>query len=85
MFMVFIFLFLYQHGQHGGTHHYWIIFRHEVGWSLRRSLVTLAHYWTFIETIVRAFSYVFLSLMDDTHIVGPLSLLSLPLTTFQSN
>ncbi len=36
-------------------------------------LFTLAHYWTFLETIVWAPNCVFPSLMDDFHIVGPMN------------
>jgi hypothetical protein len=36
-------------------------------------LFVLAHYQAFLETIMRAPSYVFPSLVDDTHIVGPLN------------
>ncbi len=36
-------------------------------------LFVLAHYQTFLETITHAPSYVFPSLMDDIHIVGPMN------------
>jgi hypothetical protein len=36
-------------------------------------LFVLAHYRTFLETIARDPNYVFPSLVDDTHIMGPLS------------
>jgi hypothetical protein len=36
-------------------------------------LFVLAHYRTFLETIVWTFSYIFPSLVDNTHIVGPMS------------
>ncbi len=43
------------------------------GDPLRRLLFVLAHYQTFLNTITWAPSYVFPSLTDDTHIMGPLS------------
>jgi hypothetical protein len=39
-------------------------------------LFDLAHYWTFLKTIARAFNYIFPSLVDNTHIVGPMSEIS---------
>jgi len=39
-------------------------------------LFVLAHYWALLKTIAWALSYVFPSLIDDTHIVGPMSELS---------
>ncbi len=36
-------------------------------------IFVLAHYWTFLKTITEALGCVFLFLIDDTHIVGPLS------------
>ncbi len=60
-----------------GGHQYWIIFRHKVRWSfqwsLKISLIFLAHYQALLETITRAPNYVFPSLVDDTHIVGPMN------------
>jgi hypothetical protein len=46
------------------------------GDPLRGLLFTLAHYWTFLKTIVWAPNCVFPSLTDDFHIVGPMSELS---------
>ncbi len=43
------------------------------GDPLRGPLFVLAHYRTFLNTITWALSYVFPSLTDDTHIMGPLS------------
>jgi hypothetical protein len=43
------------------------------GDPLEGLLFALAHYWTFLKTIAQAFNYIFPSLVDDTHIVGPLS------------
>ncbi len=40
------------------------------GDPLRGLLFTLAHYWTFLETIVWAPDYIFPSLVKDIHIVG---------------
>jgi hypothetical protein len=36
-------------------------------------LFALAHYWTFLKTTTWAHNYVFPSLTNDTHIVGPLN------------
>jgi hypothetical protein len=68
------FFFYYQHGQHeeGVT----IIespSSMEVGWILRWFLFALAHYRTFLKSIAQAPNCVFPSLMDDTHIMGPMS------------
>jgi len=47
-------------------------------------LFALAHYRTLLKTITQAPDYVFQSLTDKTHIVGPMNkIISLPLTTFQ--
>ncbi len=43
------------------------------GDPLGGSLFVLAHYWIFLETIVRTPNYAFTSLADDTHIMGPLN------------
>jgi len=43
------------------------------GDPLEGLLFALAHYWAFLETIVWAPNYVFPSLVDDTHIMGPMS------------
>jgi hypothetical protein len=43
------------------------------GDPLRGLLFVLAHYQTFLKIIMRAPSYIFPSLMDDIHIVGPMS------------
>jgi hypothetical protein len=43
------------------------------GDPLRGFLFALAHYWALLATITWALSRVFPSLVDDTHIVGPLS------------
>jgi hypothetical protein len=43
------------------------------GDPLRGLLFILAHYQVFLETIMWVFSYVFPSLVDDTHIMGPMS------------
>jgi hypothetical protein len=51
-------------------HHYWIIFKHEVGWPLGGLLFILAHYWTFLKTITQALNYVLPSLVGDIHIMG---------------
>ncbi len=37
---------------------------------MRGPLFALAHYWAFLETIMRAPSCIFPSLANDTHIVG---------------
>jgi hypothetical protein len=39
---------------------------------LRGTIFALAHYRTLLETFVRTFSCVFLSLANNTHIVGPI-------------
>jgi len=52
------------------------------GDPLRGSLFALAHYWALLKTIVQAPNCVFQSLMDDTHIVGPMNEIILALTTF---
>jgi hypothetical protein len=46
------------------------------GDPLKGPLFTLAHYPTFLQTIAQAPSYVFPSLVDNTHIMGPMSELS---------
>jgi hypothetical protein len=43
------------------------------GDPLRGFLFALAHYQTFVETIAQALNYIFPSLVDDSHIVGPLN------------
>jgi hypothetical protein len=43
------------------------------GDHLRGPLFVLAHYQASLKTIVRAFSCVFPSLANDTHVVGPMS------------
>jgi hypothetical protein len=40
---------------------------------LRSPLFALTHYGVFLKTIVQALGCVFPSLMDDTHIVGPMN------------
>jgi len=57
----------------GRGHHYWVIFRHEARWPLKGPLFALAHYWTFLKTIVWSLDYFYPSLMDDTHIVRPMN------------
>jgi hypothetical protein len=42
------------------------------GDALKGPLFALVHYQAFLETIMRASNYLFPSLMDDTHIVGPM-------------
>jgi hypothetical protein len=54
-------------------HHYLIIFKHKARWPLKGHLFALAHYWTLLKTIVQAFNCVFQSLMDNTHIGGPMN------------
>ncbi len=41
--------------------------------SLKGPLFTLAHYWALLETITWASSYIFPSLLDNIHIVEPMS------------
>ncbi len=43
------------------------------GDPLRGLLFALAHYQTLLETIVQAPNYIFPSLANDTHIVGPMN------------
>ncbi len=43
------------------------------GDRLKDSLFALAHYQALLKTIAQAPNYVFPSLMDDTHIVGPMN------------
>jgi hypothetical protein len=43
------------------------------GDPLEGPLFVLAHYWALLETIARASNYIFPSLVDDNHIVGPMS------------
>jgi hypothetical protein len=43
------------------------------GDPLKGSLFALAHNWTFLKTIMQALNYVFPSLTNDTHTMGPLS------------
>jgi hypothetical protein len=57
----------------GGNHHYWIIFKHKAWWPLKRWFICLVQYQALLNTIMWAPSYVFPSLKDDTHIMGPLS------------
>jgi hypothetical protein len=74
LFYGFHFSFYYQHGQHeegvtiiessSGTRQ---------GDFLRSTLFALAHYQALLKTIVQTFSYLFPSLVDDTHIVGPMN------------
>jgi len=52
------------------------------GDPLRGPLFALAHYRTFLKTIVQAPNCVFQSLMDDTHIIGPMNEIIFALTTF---
>jgi hypothetical protein len=66
--------FYYQHGRHveGVT-----IIESFSGMRqsdpLKSLLFVLAHYRTFVETISWALNYVFPSLVDNTHIVGPVT------------
>ncbi len=74
LFYGFHFSFYYQHGQHeegvtiiessSGT---------RKGYFLWSNIFALAHYQALLKTIVQTFSYVFPSLVDDTHIVGPMN------------
>jgi hypothetical protein len=43
------------------------------GDPLKGSLFALTHYQTFLKTIVQAHNYVFPSLINNTHIVGPMN------------
>jgi hypothetical protein len=43
------------------------------GDPLRGPLFILAHYQTFLKTIVQAPKYIFPSLANDTHIMGPMN------------
>ncbi len=47
------------------------------GDPLRGFLFALAHYQALLKTIAQAPSYVFPSLMDNTHVVGPLNKITL--------
>ncbi len=46
------------------------------GDHVRGHLFVLAYYWTFLKTIAQAPNCVFLSLVNNTHIVGPMNELS---------
>jgi hypothetical protein len=69
----------YQHGQHESTSG----MRQDD--PLGGPLFALPHYRTLLETIAWASNYIFPSLMGDTHIMGPLSEILAPLTTFRLN
>jgi len=71
--MVFIFFCTANMGNMQKSDHYWIIYRHEVRWPLKSFLFVFAHYWVFLKTITQAPNCIFPFLMDDTHIMGPLS------------
>jgi hypothetical protein len=72
--MVFIFLFYFQHGWHvEGVTIIESFSSTRYGDPLGGFLFALAHYRTLLKTIVRAPNYVFPSLANDTHIVGPMN------------
>jgi hypothetical protein len=50
-FMVLIFLFTTSMTTWGGGHRYWIIFKHEVKWTLGGLLFALAHYRTLLKIV----------------------------------
>jgi len=68
------FSFYFQHGQHvEGVTVIESFSSMKQGDFLGGLLFALAHYWTFLKTIVWAPNCVFPSLTNDAHIVGPLN------------
>jgi hypothetical protein len=68
------FFFFYQHGWHvEGVTIIGSSLGMRQGDPLGGLLFDLAHYRTFLKTIVRAPNYVYPSLMDDIHIMGPMN------------
>jgi len=76
-FMVHIFLFITTWVTCGGGHHYWIIFKHEARWPLKRSIIWFDPLLNFFRNHhMGPPTCVFPSLTNDTHIVGPMNELS---------
>ncbi len=56
-----------------GGHHYWIIPRHEARWPPKRSFIYFGSLLNSLRDHHVGPSYVFPSLTNDTHIVGPMN------------
>jgi hypothetical protein len=76
--------FYYQHRQHEeGVTIIESISSMRQGDPLRGPLFSLAHYRALLKTMVRTLGCVFPSMVNDIHIVDPMSEIVLPLPTFE--
>jgi hypothetical protein len=50
----------------GGGHHYWVIFKHEIGKPPRRYFICFGHHRALLETIMWIPNYFFPSLINNT-------------------